>query len=227
MTDAYTGRSQEHVIVESFERDDEDNWFSVRFTSGWSMNCPDEVKPLVHEGAEFIQETVQLSRITGMATVKHDDTGEAVVDEWLWHKTDEDLERENREFREKLHREHEELLEANRADWSAREAKLPRALRRRLERFRENGGHRFDRDGWGYELIASELGALYALSDGVDTPEIKEYADVNGTSGNQHGFGKLLGQALNQETEENITNLPAALSPLTGDPDYKKGHLDA
>lgn len=217
-TRTYTDRSQEVVRIERLTDDG-----TVTWDNGWSFGgVPPEHHHRLAVGAEFIVETRRFSLVTGMATVYRDRHGEAVPDEWLWHKTDADLDREHAEMVARHNREHEEMLAANRDDWTRREAALPSPLRRRLERFRANGGHEFDRGGWGYELVVCELAVLYAASDQEDTDAVMDYARINGTSGNQHDYAKALSRYLtNDATDQDaVANSVSALSPLTGDADY-------
>lgn len=193
----------------------------VHFTSGWSFGPPPEHAEKLELWTEYFVETVRLSQITGMATIRRTDNG-LLVDEWLWRKSDQDLEREHAEFAEQMRVERQQRLDEHREDWARREAALPSPLRRRLQRFRANGGDDFDREGWGYELVICELAVLYAASQGADSEDVTAYARTEGTSGNQHDFAKALAAGLtsDDDAEDAIANSVSALTPITGDADY-------
>lgn len=216
----YTERDTEVVTVKKVS-----DGGTVTWTNGWSFGgVPAEHRPLLIVGAEFLLESVGFSSITGMATIYRTRDGQAVVDRWLWHHTDADREREHAEFVAAMNAEREESWQRNQLDWHQREAKLPSALRRRLDRFRINGGHDFEISGWGYELVISELAVLYAASGQQDTEAIDAYARNEGTSGNQHDCAKALSRILDDdpEHEDAIANAVSGLTPLTGDADYSK-----
>ncbi|NUO57262.1 MAG: hypothetical protein HOV78_11390 [Hamadaea sp.] len=217
MTDqTYTNRWLEASTVQSLDN-------GVLFIGGWGFGASDEQKEMLAVHDTYLVEHDRTMRITGMATIKQAPNG-LLVDEWLWHMSDQDLEREHEEFVARMRRRSEETLAANRENWTRREAALPDALRRRLERFRANGGDDFDREGWGYELVVCELAAMYAASGQTDSDEINDYARREGTSGNQHDYAKALSRHLTDDPAEQdlIANSVSALSPITGDADYSK-----
>ena len=191
---------------------------TITADQGWSYSVPAEHIGRLAVGMRLTVETVLGSQVTGMAVVDDNDH----FADWLWLKTSAQLDREHDEKMEQQDRKWQEYLDANREDWQTREAALPSALRRRLERFRQNGGDGFDRDGWGYELIICELAVLYEGSDGEDSEEVMAYANENGTSGNQHGYAKMLARHLTDDPadQDAIANSVSALTPLTGDTDY-------
>lgn len=201
---------------------------SVTWTNGWSFaGVPEEHQDYLTPGAQFLLETRGFSQVTGLAkfNTNPDDVVCDIV--WLWRKTNEELAQEHRALVADMNRRHEEQWEANQEEWAAREAALPSPLRRRLSRFRINGGHDFEIGGWGYELIISELAVLYAASGREETDEISEYAKREGTSGNQHNYAKALAGLLleGKESEDAIANAPSGLGPLTGDADYSQSSL--
>lgn len=188
---------------------------------GWTFIPPAEHMPRFHEGQRIMVETVHATQVTGTALVDADDQ----PTEWLWLKTSKQLDRERDEYLIAVDAKRRERLEANRAGWRAREAALPSPLRRRLERFRANGGDDFDASGWGYELIVCELAILYAASDGEDSPEIEAFASKHGTSGNQHDCAKALSRLLGDDDRaDDVANSISALAPITGDSDYSGGN---
>lgn len=214
----YTDRAIEVVTIEAVS-----DGGTVRWTNGWSFGgVPPEHHSLLVVGAEFLSESIRMTQVTGMATIYRTAAGEPVVNEWLWHKTDADLEREHAEMVAGFKKRREDDWLANREDWTRREALLPHPLRRRLERFRANGGHNFETDGWGYELTVCELAVLYAKSGGEDDMAVNDYAKKFGTSGNQHDCAKWLSRSLTSDLgdQDAIANAPSALTPLTGDADY-------
>ncbi len=215
----FTGRDIDVKVIESIEGK------TLRFGDGWCFGgVPADVLPRLIVGAEYLQETRNFSMVTGMATCYRTRSGEPVVGEWLWHKTDADLDREHAEWLAKWEAEKAQRLAESQADYLRREGLLPLSLRRRLDRFHANGGQEFKRDGWGYELIVCELAVLYAASEQADTEAIDEYAREHGTSGNQHDYAKALSRLLTDdpEDEDAVANSVSALSPLTGNADYTR-----
>jgi hypothetical protein len=216
---SYTGRGIEAVEIRTVHDDGQ----TVTWTNGWSFGgIPPEHHHLLTVGAEFLLETQGFSTITGMATMFRTRAGEPVVDQWLWHKTDADLDREHAEMVAGFRRKRETQWATHQDAWRRREEALPSPLRRRLDRFRSNGGHDFEIEGWGYELIVCELAVLYAKSDQADSDEVMAYSSNEGTSGNQHDMAKALSRLLTDDVENQdaIANAPSALAPLTGDLDY-------
>lgn len=193
-------------------------FLTLTWSNGWSFGgCPVEHAPALPVGATVDVETVNFSTVTGIRTGRR----------WLYRKSDQDLEAEHRALVARIADDHHAQLERNRDDWQQRQEALPDALRTRLEHFHGRGGDHFRVNGWGYELTVCELAALYlaaATENGVPdtTPEIDAYASKHGTSGNQHSCAR--GIALRLGLGVTIDVVPAALAPLTGDPDYSKGN---
>lgn len=188
----------------------------VNMTDSWSMPAdifPDDVAV----GETYIVETVLGS--TPCAVYRR-----------TFYKSDEDLDNDHRAFVANMEAEHQERLDANREDWARREAALPAPLRARMDNFREKSRGKFDREGWGYELVVSELAVLYAKqaldpddpeAAFIDTDEINEYGNREGTSGNQHGFAKALAMALRHDPEA-AASAVSALSMLGTGPYYEE-----
>jgi hypothetical protein len=222
----YSDRRLELVKIEKVQGG------ALTWDNGFSLGIhafPEEFRELVQVGTSFVMETIGFARVTGMALVLDRDRHEPTPNpgHWLWRLSDQDLEDQSRQRREEHLRTCQQQWEENHDDWAAREARLPDPLRRRLGRFRINGGHAFEIEGWGYELIVSELAVLYATSNLEDSEEISAYAAAEGTSGNQHDFAKALAQGLIEsnvfpEVADAIANARSALAPLTGDNDYSK-----
>ena len=211
------GRDLDLKTIESIEGK------TLRFTDGWCFGgVPADVLPRLAVGVEYLQETRNFSMVTGMATAYRTRRGEPVVAEWLWHKTDADLDREHAELVARIEAENEARLRENHEDWLRREALLPLSLRRRLDRFHANGGHEFKTSGWGYELTVCELAVLYAASGQEESEVIEEYAREHGTSGNQHDYAKALSRYLTDDPadEDAVANSVSALSPITENADY-------
>ena len=166
---------------------------------------PPDTKP----GDQFVLQTVQASIPVTVAKV-------------FFHKTEEDLENDRLEHRRKMYEDHERLLEEKRSEWIRREARLPQPLVDRLNNFREKAGIvTFNREGWGYELVISELAVLYSLSGGEDTEAVMDYARREGTSGNQHDYAKALARLLS-EAPEKVSETIAGLAPLGVGAYYEK-----
>lgn len=185
---------------------------AVTREDGWTQGVPDDVVTKLRVGQSYVFETRGISNPTGIQ--------DPVTEHWFYRKSDQDLDREHQEFREQLNRDREERWAANKDDWSAREAQLSSPLRRRLDRFRINGGHDFEINGWGYELTICELAMLYVDSGGEDDEAVMTFSREQGTSGNQHDYAKVLARYLRAEEDDIVANSVSALSPITGDADY-------
>lgn len=185
---------------------------SIEYDSGVGHGLFDEMRGVVEVGDEIELETRGLSLITG---VRRDGV-------WLFRKTDEDLDREHREVIERNQRQREDLLDKMRDEWQARTDALPDWVRVRIDKFAESP--LFERDGWGYELTVAELAVMYAELDEPDmystTPAIDEYAEREGTSGNQHGCAAALAKM--HLRGESLAGTVSALTPLTGAPYYEE-----
>jgi len=197
----YTNRREEEVVVK------EVSTTGVLFDSGWGYGPPEGVAKQLQVG-ETLTAEMRGTTITGL---RRGDT-------WIYRNSDEKLEMDHLELVAKFKSDREKMLEEKRQDWAEREAALMPELRERLEHFRAVGTN-FDVDGWGYELIVCELAQLYLDSDLEETPEIEAYADREGTSGNQHGFAKVLAREL-RDKGLLPKQIIAALAPLTGSQDY-------
>lgn len=224
MIDEYTGRQQRqyrlsNIITDQspdfifLEYDQESDWEGD--TSG-GFGVPKSELTLILKPGDWVEvDTIQYSRIVGVRKLPDGD--------WLFRHTDEEIETQRQEFREKMDADHEALLEANRADWQRREDALPEWLKSRLKRFHDAAGHKFERDGWGYELIICELAVLFekygleAVSGPYDEmpAEVIAYDKNEGCSGNQHDCARAL-----VKHKEESERIPAGLSPLTGSADY-------
>jgi hypothetical protein len=191
---------------------------SVRMNDNWSW--PRACFPAsTHQGDKFIVGTVKFSMPVYVARID----GVGIVTPFF-HKTETDLsaernERHREEWVRKL-----KIYEEHKDSWWVREQKLPDVLRERLDNFRAHTPN-FDLEGWGYELVVSELAVLYfkhwdeiqnAELDDPEPDEIKEFANEHGTSGNQHGYAQVLARKLNvgPEEHENIRTYGAAMSPM-------------
>lgn len=217
MTDTYGGERRIRTItVEHFA----ENGLTTTDHWGWGPP-PGDWHALVHQGDDFEVEEIG-SRIVGLRWPGSSD--------WLYRHSDEDLEAEHQRFIEARERRNREMLDANREDWTRREALLPRDLQERLAYFREKGGEHFELDGWGYELIVAELAVLYREAgfdkDGslIESTAVNEYAEREGTSGNQHSVAKMLviTSSPPEGSEPGLPpkDFPAALMPLGETRDY-------
>lgn len=218
-TDTYTNRHIEIVRVAKVHEGGHVTW-----SNGWSFGgIPEEHRAALTEGTWVVVETTRLTLVTGVALwLPEDGSNGTIVDTWLWRKTDADLEQEHADMLANIQREQDQRWAEKRDDWHRREAQLPHPLRRRLMRFRDNGGHDFETGGWGYELVVCELAVLYATSGQTDDDTIAEYAQREGTSGNQHDYAKQLSKLLTDDLndQDKVANSVAALAPISGDADY-------
>lgn len=227
MTDTYTNRTMgDPSVVKRIgahgSLESEDGWGFGGHPS-LTVLVPGDVVELEHHGVGAIGRPIVGVRRRG--------------GEWLYRKTDQQIEDERAAMLAGFDRRRREQLDENRYDWTAREAALPEWLRDRLATFHERGGEHFELDGWGYELVICELAALYA-ADGawvegalpiddawerlrVPDPEpVAKIAAEQGTSGNQHQVAQALALAHVREPDRSLGGTRSALTPLTGDPDY-------
>ena len=226
-SETFTDRTVEVKTVKSVTN-------GVTFHDSWGFWLPDEVVARLEVEGEYLVETKGFNEVGGIATfgwAKWDGPEPAlsgskkkfsipVVIEWLYRNSDQDIERRRQKALEKIARDRQESLDKNREVWQKRQDALPKAIRQRLERFHINGGEEFAREGWSYELVVSELTVLYTESDGEDSEAVNEYAKMHGTSGNQHGFAQQYAKLL-KESPEKAPDAISALSPITGNHDYK------
>lgn len=213
----YTARRLTAGWITELER--HEHGVTVTTSEGWTTGVSHEVAAGMAVGKPVLMEAVGLSRCTGW-----------VVDgAWVGRKSDQDLAREAAEHRLKRETEKRTRLEACRADWQAREAALPDWIRARLGRFHRDGGENFEVDGWGYELIIAELAVLYAdLGDDLKAenghypmpPTVRDYADREGSSGNQNDVAFQLAKAHLAEPTLSMDGTIAALTPLGAHPFY-------
>lgn len=185
---------------------------SIELDSGGRFYRPNDG---VVAGKRYVVETVGglFGRFTGLR--------EPYSDTWIVRYSDEDLRQERERMLADIEAGRRKDLAEHREEWAEREAKLSEPLRARLQNFRDQAGERFELDGWGYEVVVSELAELYRDSKLEETTEIDAYADEQGTSGNQHGFAKALARAL-EEDPAIVRTAISALSPITGEPYYVK-----
>lgn len=188
---------------------------SILTREGTGFGVAPEYAKRLPVGTKFELETRSFSLITGI-----------VLDgEWLFRKSDEDLEADHKKFVADLKAERKAKLDEHRADWQAREDALPEWIRARLINFHKTGGEKFETDGWFYELGVAELADL--INDTMpnlgeaDSKQVSKYCREQGVSGNQYGIAKLLVR-VHREAPADIITVPSALTPITGDPFYDK-----
>ena len=201
----YTNRHIEEITADTVTYR-EDGWVEVTADSTAFQFRPTRTDIKLEPGP-FHLETTRGSFVTGVGA----------WGTWIMHKSDEDLEREHEEFKEKRQADLRDRWSRHHAAWLVREEALPDWIKPRLATFHERGGKAFEIDGWEYELTIAELAAMYRESGGEDSPDIREYAKLHGTSGNQHGFAKALAAA---PPEVTIGETIGALTPLGAHPFY-------
>lgn len=184
---------------------------AIHYSDGWVHSEFDTLKGKVKPGDNVVLETKGFSTITGILDIE---TGQ-----WYFRKSDEDLEREYKEFKQSLEAKRQIALEKHREEWQARTDALPDWVKTRIDKFLESP--KFAAGGWEYELVVAELAVMYAESDGEDTDAIMEYSNEQGASGNQHECAKSL--ARYHAEGESLYGTVSALSPITGDPYYENG----
>jgi len=217
MTETFTNRRVESLIVKDNEpaSDPERDAVSISTTSSTGFGTSREYGKQLPPGTAFVMETTRGSMITGIQ----------IEGVWLYHKSDETLAAEHEEFVAKLEADHETNLAENREEYQKREDALPDWLKVRFATFHEKGGHNFEKDGWGYELIIAEMAVILA-EDGLESYDVKgsrfdEFASEQGVSGNQAGFAKMLARSRIENPEESLAGTIGGLSPLTGDAFYE------
>lgn len=104
-------------------------------------------------------------------------------------------------------------LEENQDRLLDEESALPDWIRERIEYFHEHGEN-FEEDGWGYEMCIANLAVMYYHSNNEETDEIMEYANREGTSGNQHEVAKALARGYREGMS--LAGTVGGMSMLTG-----------
>jgi len=207
----YTDRTIERVVVTK-KNISESGQCDITLDTGWSVGCPPDVAPLLEVGSKFWVETRGLSTVSGWLVNK----------QWFDHRSDEDFAAEHVKFVEDSNRRRQEALDANRDIWQAEEDRLPQWLKDRLATFHEKGGEKFEREGWGYELVICRLADAYAHSNLEDDARVMSISEYEGTSGNQHDMAKALAKAHLAEPERSMAGTVSALSPITGSAFYEE-----
>jgi hypothetical protein len=199
-------RHLEQFTVEAVT--DRGDSLEIRMSTGWTfIRSKTDLGRDITVGETLWQETVQLTRITGL----RDANG------WLFHLSNEDLARESREFSAELHRNDVVRLERNRKLYAEQEAALPDWLKARIQRFRDGGGEKFLLEGWGYELVICRLADL--LDQGREA-DAEALSSEEGVTGNQWSCAKALAAGRAAHGDGFAAALPAGIAPLTGSPDY-------
>jgi hypothetical protein len=210
----YENRSLSPHIVKKNDVSTDGKFTTILTEESTGFGIKTEIGALLPVGKEFVLETKNFSQITGFL----------IDDVWHGRKSDQDLADELEQFRaDRLIKQEAEWAEHH-EDWQEREDALPDWLRERFATFHEKGGHNFEIDGWGYELIVGELAAMFSNTPPEhweDDAALNEYAKKNGISGNQWGFGKMLATAHANDPTESMAETPGALTPISGDPFYE------
>lgn len=169
---------------------------------GWTAGAPQDVLDLLEQGDAYGVEVQGFNRISGFI----------VNGTWYHRKSDQEIEAENQAMLDKNRREHNELVDRNREDWTTREAALPdwaKNLMNDARRIVADQGEDFEYAymGWGYQLIATELAVLFVeMGDVVkdsermgrfdEMPEdVQKFESENGLSGNQAGWAWAVARA--------------------------------
>lgn len=214
----YTQRHIDVVTIEKITLSDKEGGYASIDCGGTGFGLPPKEAAKLVQGQRYELELHRGSSIAGMRLAGLNILGQH--HEWLFRRDDEWFEAERLRFIEESNRQSEERLEKNREAWTEREQALPDWLRTRIEGYHENGGHEFERDAWGYELVICEMAALFVESNLEEDEKLKAYFSEYGVSGNQVGCAKFLAQVHLEEPELD-REVPAGLTPLTGNPYYK------
>lgn len=212
----YTNRQTTFTSVKKLE-----NGVLLR-EDGWSYCPPMDVYENLSVGDSIAVETVQMTRVVGIQNANGD---------WLFRKSDEDLVEEDRLFREGLEARNRQRLEEKRANWRMRTYALPPNIRARIDYFKEQGGEKFEIEGWGYELGIAELAALLVKTGRTDnaephgvkfeaSEEVDKYIQEMELSGNQVDLARALANVLVQQPSISLAGTVSGLSPITGSPYY-------
>jgi hypothetical protein len=219
-TEGHTERKLTFQTVTHISQDGK----AITGSDGWTMIAPDEVAALLKVGSYFGLETKGFNEISGWH----------IDGVWYARRSDNAIREDFELFLDNSKKRRLDALESNRPNWQAREAKLPTWIRERLEYFREQDKEEFEVEGWGYELVISELAVMYAkigeqildktLTDirPLETTEITELADEQGTTGNQHAMALGLAKQHLLDPERSMSGTIGALAPLTGQTAYTK-----
>lgn len=205
----YTGRQTGLVTVSSLTEN------SIGYDNGTGHALFDSMTGKVKVGDTLVLETRNFSMVLGVRYYE--------AETWLFRKSDQEVEAERIQTLKDLQVKKVATLAANREDWQARTDALPEWIKERIAKFQESG-LKFELNGWGYELVIAELAVLYQGPRYEDTPEIKAYADMHGTSGNQHQAAIWL--AKEHDQGNSLAGTVSGLMPITGDPYYTNEQED-
>lgn len=113
---------------------------------------------------------------------------------WYGRKSDQDIDREKREFDRATRERYQKLTDDNREDYLRREKLLPPWAFDLLENYKvSNPDFEHQPMGWGYTLVALELAVLFCNHyPEKETPEITEFAHKNGVTGNQYQWAAFI-----------------------------------
>jgi hypothetical protein len=148
----------------------------------------------------------------------------------IYYKSDEDLERERREWLVNNEKEKQERFEKCKAELDAKYEALPQVFKARIDRFRENNPD-FRKDYEQYEMFcceqAIEIATALKTADAVrlfwDKTWEEQKAEVptidEGHSGNTFGASCSLA-IVYIESPEFVSKVHGALSPLVGSVEY-------
>ncbi|MGW5147589.1 hypothetical protein [Rhodococcus koreensis] len=200
-------RDLQRIIIKSADDARDGEWVFLVTTEGLHFGRPkQQLGRVIRPGDVFDLETVNGWEVTGM----RDECGM-----WLFRTTNADLAEQHRKQSEEFEERKRVEYLRNCDKWAALEAALPQWIRARIERFRTAAGDKFDRDGWGYELVIARLAVAYA--DG-DEDTVERIAAEEGSTGNQHDCARALAEIHNRG--DDIGYLPSGLAPITGSVDY-------
>lgn len=163
----------------------------------------------LHANLEVFIQTVKGTLVTGLWVP-------AVG--WAFQLTNEQLAQQAQDYAAKLHMARVEHLRLNRELFEDTEASLPDWLKARIENFRSQNKATFELEGWEYELIVAKLAE--GLDADMDADEFKALAREYNASENQVRCAMALAAGRRQYGDEYALAVPAAMSPLTGKPDY-------
>ncbi len=206
---------EETGVITEVTESDEHYGISTDQSLGFGLSKEYGVIPKV--GDKIVLHCHQGSMVRGL-----DLNGETV-----YYKSDEQLERERKEWLENNEKEKQEAFEKNKTEMDADYEALPDNFKKRIDRFRDNNP-RFRIAFEHYELFCcKEALKIAAVCKTVE--EVKKFRDLDieaqketisdGHSGNTFGCACILAQ-LHLESPELVSRIHGAMSPLVGSKEY-------
>lgn len=199
---------------------DSEDYYSIHTEDGMGFGLEKKYGVVPKEG-----DTVEVHSVNGSTIRAVDINGKRV-----FYKTDEDLDREHKEWCASNQKRKEEAFEKEKASLDAKYEALPKVFKDRIDKFRANNP-KFRVDFEGYEMFTCEQAVV--IADALKTKEaLEEFKNLDwaeqkakvplldeGHSGNTFGCACALAYWY-LEQPENVTKMYGALAPLVGSEEY-------